>query len=41
VDAVYPDGSWVVSEMNYIGLGIRDQRLVRPGEVPLIGFIYP
>ncbi len=41
VDAVYADGSWLVSEMNYVGLGIRDQRIVRPGEVPLIGFIYP
>jgi LysM repeat protein len=40
VDAVYPDGSWLVSEMNYIGVGVIDQRIVRPGQAPLIGFIY-
>lgn len=40
VDAVYTDGTWLVSEMNYIGSGISDQRVVRPGQVPLIGFIY-
>ena len=40
VDAVYGDGSYVVSEMNYRGLGIVDQRHIIPGQVPLIGFIY-
>lgn len=40
VDAVYGDGSYVISEMNYRGLGIVDQRHIIPGQVPLIGFIY-
>ncbi|MHB8508037.1 MAG: LysM peptidoglycan-binding domain-containing protein [Candidatus Dormibacteria bacterium] len=40
VEAVRPDGSWVVSEMNYQGFGIVDRRAIRPGQVPLIGFIY-
>jgi surface antigen/LysM repeat protein len=41
VEAINPDGSWAVSEMNYVGLGVIDQRTIRPGSVPLIGFIYP
>jgi surface antigen/LysM repeat protein len=41
VEAINPDGSWWVSEMNYVGWGVIDQRLVRPGSVPLIGFFYP
>ena len=41
VEAINPDGSWVVSEMNYVGWGVIDQRTIRPGTVPLIGFIYP
>lgn len=41
VESINPDGSWVVSEMNYLGWGVIDQRTVRPGSVPLIGFIYP
>lgn len=41
VDAVYSDGTWLVSEMNYVGTGVTNQRVVRPGQVPLIGFIYP
>ena len=41
VEHVYSDGSWLVSEMNYLGEGVIDQRLIRPGEVPLIGFTYP
>ena len=41
VESVNPDGSWLVSEANYKGLGITDQRLIKPGQVPLIGFIYP
>jgi surface antigen len=40
VEAVYGDGSYVISEMNYRGLGIVDQRHIIPGQVPLIGFIY-
>jgi LysM repeat protein len=41
VETVYPDGSWLVSEANYRGFGVTDQRLIKPGQVPLIGFIYP
>ena len=41
VETVYPDGSWLVSEANYRGFGVTDQRLIHPGQVPLIGFIYP
>jgi surface antigen len=40
VEAVYGDGSYLISEMNYRGLGIVDQRRIIPGQVPLIGFIY-
>lgn len=41
VEQVYSDGSWLVSEMNYVGEGVVDQRLIKRGGVPLIGFIYP
>lgn len=41
VESVGGDGSWVVSEMNYVGWGVIDQRTIHPGQVPLIGFIYP
>ena len=40
VERVNADGSWTVSEMNFIGWGIVDQRTISPGRVPLIGFIY-
>lgn len=40
VERVNPDGSWLVSEMNFVGWGIVSQRTIRPGQVPLIGFIY-
>ena len=40
VEAVYGDGSWLVSEMNYAGFGETDQRQIYPGQVPLIGFVY-
>ena len=40
VEQVNVDGSWVVSEMNYAGWGRIDTRTIRPGGVPLIGFIY-
>ncbi|HVB77586.1 MAG TPA: CHAP domain-containing protein [Candidatus Nitrosotalea sp.] len=40
VESVNPDGSWVVSEMNWKGFGIVDYRTIKPGGVPLIGFIY-
>jgi LysM repeat protein len=40
VEAVNANGSWTVSEMNFKGWGIIDQRTISPGSVPLIGFIY-
>ena len=41
VESVNPDGSWTVSEMNYTaGWNRVDQRTVRRGQVPLVGFIY-
>jgi LysM repeat protein len=41
VQHVYPDKSFEILEMNYVGFAVIDQRLVRPASVPLIGFIYP
>ncbi len=40
VESVNPDGSYVVSEMNFAGFDVIDQRVITPGSVPLIGFIY-
>ena len=40
VESVNADGSFVVSEMNYVGWGVIDIRTIHPGQVPLIGFIY-
>lgn len=40
VERVNSDGSWLVSEMNFVGWGIVSQRTIYPGHVPLIGFIY-
>jgi surface antigen/LysM repeat protein len=40
VERVNPDGSWLVSEMNFVGWGVVSQRTISPGRVPLIGFIY-
>ena len=39
-EAVYADGSWTVSEMNFIGWDRVSTRVIRPGQVPLVGFIY-
>jgi len=38
--ALAADGSWVVAEMNWVAFNTVDRRLIRPGGVPLIGFIY-
>ena len=40
VEQVNPDGSWVVSEMNFVAWGVVDHRTIHRGQVPLIGFIY-
>ena len=40
VEAVYSDGSWLVSEMNYTGWDQESSRRIHPGQGPLVGFIY-
>ena len=40
VESVNADGSWLVSEANFRGFGVTSQRVIKPGQVPLIGFIY-
>jgi len=42
VEAVNPDGSWVVSEMNWVAFNVIDQRTIKPGQLGsrLVGFIY-
>ena len=40
VEAVYGDGSWLVSEMNFVGWDRVSSRTIYPGQVPLVGFIY-
>lgn len=40
VESVNADGSYVLAEMNYVRWNVVDHRVVRPGGVPLIGFIY-
>jgi LysM repeat protein len=42
VEAVNADGSWVVSEMNWIAFDVIDERTIKPGQLggKLVGFIY-
>jgi LysM repeat protein len=40
VESVSADGSYTVSEMNFVRWNVIDMRTIRPGGVPLIGFIY-
>ena len=40
VESVNSDGSFTVSEMNFVRWDVIDQRTIKPGGVPLIGFIY-
>ena len=42
VEAVNPDGSWVVTEMNWVAFNTIDQRTIKPGQLggKLVGFIY-
>jgi LysM repeat protein len=42
VEAVNPDGSWVVSEMNFVAFNAIDERTIKPGQLGgrLVGFIY-
>jgi len=42
VEAVNADGSWTVSEMNFVSFGVISQRTIKPGQLggALVGFIY-
>ncbi|HZQ50366.1 MAG TPA: LysM peptidoglycan-binding domain-containing protein [Candidatus Dormibacteraeota bacterium] len=42
VEAVNADGSWTVSEMNYVAFDVIDWRTIKPGQLgtKLVGFIY-
>jgi surface antigen len=40
VEAVNRDGSWTVSEMNFVGWNVKSGRTIKPGQLPLVGFIY-
>jgi N-acetylmuramoyl-L-alanine amidase len=42
VEAVNADGSWTVSEMNFVAFGVISQRTIKPGQLGgrLVGFIY-
>ena len=42
VENVNADGSWTVSEMNYVGFDVIDLRTIKPGQLGtrLVGFIY-
>jgi LysM repeat protein len=42
VESVNSDGSWTVSEMNYVGFDVIDWRTIKPGQLGsrLVGFIY-
>jgi surface antigen len=40
VESVNSDGSYVISEMNYVGFGVVDHRTIVPGTTSTIGFIY-
>jgi LysM repeat protein len=42
VEAVNADGSWMVSEMNWIAFNVINERTIKPGQLggKLVGFIY-
>jgi LysM repeat protein len=42
VEAVNADGSWTVSEMNFVAFDVISQRTIKPGQLGsrLVGFIY-
>jgi N-acetylmuramoyl-L-alanine amidase len=42
VEAVNADGSWTVSEMNYVAFDVISERTIKPGQLGsrLVGFIY-
>jgi surface antigen len=40
VESVNGDGTWTVSEMNFAGWNVISRRTLRPGQAPVLGFIY-
>ena len=40
VESVGGDGSWTVSEMNFVGWNVISRRTLHPGQAPVVGFIY-
>jgi surface antigen len=43
VEKVFPDGSWMISEMNYVSFGLVDFRTIKPSQtrqIQLIGVRY-
>jgi hypothetical protein len=40
VDSVGSDGSWTVSEMNYVAWNVVSRRTLRQGQTSVVGFIY-
>jgi LysM repeat protein len=42
VESVNADGSWVVTEMNWVSFDVIDERTIKPGQLggALVGFIY-
>jgi surface antigen len=42
VESVNADGSWVVTEMNYVQFNVINERTIKPGQLGgrLVGFIY-
>jgi LysM repeat protein len=42
VESVNSDGSWVVTEMNWLAWDVIDQRTIKPGQLgkALVGFVY-
>ena len=40
VESVGPDGTWTVSEMNYVAWNVTSRRTLRPGQTSVVGFIY-
>jgi surface antigen len=40
VESVNGDGSWTVSEMNFVAWNVVSRRTLRPGQAPVVGFIY-
>jgi surface antigen len=40
VESVNGDGTWTVSEMNFVAWNVVSRRTLRPGQAPVVGFIY-